>query len=64
MIYNSVKCYEIEIPSFGLLIRRNLKIRCGRCGYWFEDKPVLQNKMISICPHCYTPNELPVTEAR
>lgn len=63
MIYNSVKCNEIEIPSLGLFIRRKLKIRCGSCGYWFEDKPVLQKDMISICPYCYTPNELPVTEA-
>ena len=59
----TVRAREIEIPPFGMFVRRNIKITCGECGLTFEDKPIVTKHVVSKCPYCNTINELPITEA-
>jgi rubrerythrin len=58
-----VKAKEIEIPPFGLFIKRAIIITCGACGSTFKDKPEIGKHMRSLCPFCNAVNELPITKA-
>ena len=36
--------------------RKKFIIRCGECGYGYADKPILQERMTSVCPACHSMN--------
>ena len=58
-----VRAKEVEIPAFGLFVRRKIKITCGNCNITFEDKPTISKDMYSKCPYCEKINKLSITEA-
>jgi hypothetical protein len=55
-----VNAKYVEVPTFGMFIKRKIDIKCGNCGLVFKDKPEWVDPMVSKCPYCGAVNKLPL----